>query len=50
MTGRIGSAMGRPGSSMANRGVPGTASRLEKKKFGEGEENEGLLETFSRYG
>ena len=27
MTGRVGSAMGRPGSS-ATRGVPGTASRL----------------------
>ncbi|XP_023331645.1 intraflagellar transport protein 74 homolog [Eurytemora carolleeae] len=28
MTGRAGSAIGRPGSSMANRGIPGTASRL----------------------
>ena len=28
MTSRTGSAMGRPGSSMTNRLVPGTASRL----------------------
>ena len=27
MTGRAGSALGRPGSSMTNRGIPGTASR-----------------------